>query len=125
MLMLALLSLCSSAEAQRRTRIARPLKKIHTDTIVIPDDMIFHSEETLSQPSLTPEPASPSPEPKKQKAKTAVSLGINTPIMGEPEIDAEQMYRFVAARNPEFPREIAEAFYEIGRRYGVRGDIAL
>ncbi|MBD5374772.1 MAG: glucosaminidase domain-containing protein [Bacteroides sp.] len=45
--------------------------------------------------------------------------------MGEPEIDAEQMYRFVAARNPEFPREIAEAFYEIGRRYGVRGDIAL
>lgn len=125
MLMLALLSLCSSAEAQRRTRIARPLKKIHTDTIVIPDDMIFHSEETLSQPSLTPEPTSPSPEPKKQKAKTAVSLGINTPIMGEPEIDAEQMYRFVAARNPEFPREIAEAFYEIGRRYGVRGDIAL
>lgn len=35
------------------------------------------------------------------------------------------MYQFVASHNPSFEREVAEAFYEIGERYGIRGDIAL
>lgn len=48
-----------------------------------------------------------------------------TPIIGKPVVNAEQMYRFVKRHNPKFNREIAEAFYEIGKKYGVRGDIAL
>ncbi len=53
------------------------------------------------------------------------SLGAKTPILGTHSIDAEQMYQFVASRNPDFPREVAEAFCEVGAIYGVRGDIAL
>ena len=35
-----------------------------------------------------------------------------TPICGRPEVDVERMYRFVKMHNPEFPREIAEAYYK-------------
>ncbi|WP_302265412.1 glucosaminidase domain-containing protein, partial [uncultured Duncaniella sp.] len=44
---------------------------------------------------------------------------------GIQEADAELMYRYVASRNPDFPREIAQAFYDIGELYGIRGDIAI
>ncbi len=132
MLLLAALALCTSAEAQRRTRIVRPLKKIHTDTIAIPDDMLFHTEEPEpSAPPVAPTEEAPAKKKKgKSKDSTAKktsneSLGVRTPIVGESQIDADRMYRFVAARNPDFPREIAEAFFKIGRRYGIRGDIAL
>lgn len=49
----------------------------------------------------------------------------NMSILGDPVASVQQMYEFVLTRNSEFPREIAEAFYEVGRRYGVRGDVAL
>lgn len=52
-------------------------------------------------------------------------VAASSPIMGEQEVDAETMYRFVAERNPRFSREIAEAFHEVGELYGLRGDIAL
>lgn len=46
-------------------------------------------------------------------------------ILGEPRVDAETMWRFVNKVNPDFPIEIARAYIEVGRRYGIRGDIAL
>lgn len=54
-----------------------------------------------------------------------VPAGASTPIMGEPVAEAEKMAAFVREVNPDFPTEIAEAFIAVGRRYGVRGDIAL
>lgn len=54
-----------------------------------------------------------------------VGARANTPICGEHEVDIEQMYMFVSDRNPDFSYEVAEAFYQVGRLYGVRGDIAL
>ena len=48
-----------------------------------------------------------------------------TPILGNPEVDVDNMYAYVKRHNPDFRREVAEAFYSIGRRYGIRGDIAL
>lgn len=48
-----------------------------------------------------------------------------TSIQGEPQVDAATMARFVARHNPGFDPCIAETFIEIGRRYGIRGDIAL
>lgn len=47
-----------------------------------------------------------------------------TPILGKPEVGADRMYAYVLRHNPDFDRKIAEAFYSVGRRYGVRGDIA-
>lgn len=35
------------------------------------------------------------------------------------------MYAYVSRHNSEFSREVAEAFYKIGERYGIRGDIAI
>lgn len=58
-------------------------------------------------------------------AMAAVTAGASTPILGDHEVDIERMYWFVAERNPDFDIEVAEAFYEVGRIYGVRGDIAL
>lgn len=46
-------------------------------------------------------------------------------IFGPPVADVERMYRFVLTRNPNFDRTIAEAFYELGKVYGIRGDVAL
>jgi len=37
----------------------------------------------------------------------------------------EDMCEFVRQHNPDFSMEIAEAYYEIGSRYGIRGDVAL
>lgn len=58
---------------------------------------------------------------------TAMSINLfaATPICGELEVDIDRMYEFVRTHNEEFPREIAEAYYRIGKKYGVRGDIAL
>lgn len=48
-----------------------------------------------------------------------------TPIRGEVVVDSATMARFVARHNPDFDPEIARAFFEVGERYGIRGDIAL
>ena len=53
------------------------------------------------------------------------SAFCETPIMGQQEVEIERMYQYVASHNPHFDREVAEAFYNVGSRYGIRGDIAL
>ena len=53
------------------------------------------------------------------------SSRASTRILGEPEILPEDMCEFVRQHNPDFSLEIAEAYYEIGSRYGIRGDVAL
>lgn len=52
-------------------------------------------------------------------------MHAETPITGQCEIGPEQMWQFVLTHNPDFPRETARAFYEVGNIYGIRGDIAL
>ncbi|MCM3745790.1 N-acetylmuramoyl-L-alanine amidase [Paenibacillus pasadenensis] len=48
-----------------------------------------------------------------------------TPIMGQPLIQPDTMTKFVQTVSPAFNPEIARQFYQVGSRYGVRGDIAL
>lgn len=96
-----------AAEAKKR----KPLKKIQPDTIVIPEDIIFEVMHEITGDTIDEldyEPAS-----------------CEFSIMGEPEVDPETMYEFILARNPDFDRDISDAFYYIGKIYGVRGDIAL
>lgn len=45
-------------------------------------------------------------------------------IFGSPQVSVDVMTRFAASRNPDFDSRIARAFHEVGRRYGIRGDIA-
>lgn len=56
---------------------------------------------------------------------SAPALLCETPIEGTPMVGPEQMWQFVYSHNRDFPRETAEAFYEIGSLYGIRGDIAM
>lgn len=49
----------------------------------------------------------------------------STPIFGKAEVEVDHMYEYVCRHNPNFEREVAEAFYKVGERYGIRGDIAL
>lgn len=46
-------------------------------------------------------------------------------ITGAPEVAVERMTAFVRLKNPDFDQAIAQAFYDVGHRYGIRGDIAL
>lgn len=48
-----------------------------------------------------------------------------TSIAGRHLVDASTLTEFVRRHNPDFNPEIAEAFIEIGKHYGIRGDIAL
>lgn len=102
------------ADARRRTRLAKPLKKIRTDTIAIPSsvfDELPHDDSPYDMP-----PSSVSAE---------ISIDPAITILGETQLSVDRMWQFVQAQNPDFPREIAEAYHRIGRLYGIRGDIAL
>lgn len=46
-------------------------------------------------------------------------------ILGDAQVSVEAMWTFVAEVNPDFDPAIAEAYYRIGQRYGIRGDVAL
>ncbi len=50
--------------------------------------------------------------------------GAKTPIKGKMEATVEQMCRFVQQHNSSFDCRIARAFYKVGKKYGLRGDIA-
>lgn len=84
----------------------KPLKNLPVDTIAIPDDIVFETEIL-------------------EREQETATESIHTAILGDTRLKVEQMYAFVLSRNPDFPREIAEAFYKVGKRYGIRGDIAL
>jgi hypothetical protein len=45
-------------------------------------------------------------------------------IVGEPVATEEQMLAFARSVNPHFPEYLPKLYLEIGRKYGIRGDIA-
>ena len=48
-----------------------------------------------------------------------------TYIKGTQQATVNRMYQFVKSQNASFDRTIAEKFYSVGAKYGIRGDIAL
>lgn len=54
-----------------------------------------------------------------------LNLMGGTPILGESVLDANQLWEFVRKNNPDFPRELANHYIEVGKVYGIRGDMAL
>lgn len=117
------------SEADARTRIARRRipSRHHTvsaDSIKLPDIMRLPDTIPTERPEPKPDikvnrPAAPLPPAEEAAVLTGVS------IFGEPQVSVDRMFEFVRSRNAEFSREIAEAYYNIGLRYGIRGDIAL
>ena len=47
-----------------------------------------------------------------------------TPIMGEAAATLQQLLGFTRSINEDFPSELPPIYLEIGKRYGIRGDIA-
>lgn len=59
---------------------------------------------------------------------TEVKISEENPsatIIGEIKAPKEKIVAYIKKTNPNFDSKIADAFYEIGKIYGVRGDIAL
>ena len=50
-----------------------------------------------------------------------------TNILGQPQISAEQAYQYIKKTRPDaqFTREMAQAYINIGKKMGLRGDIAI
>lgn len=73
-------------------------------------------EEKPEPPVEDPEPEEPAVEVEEKK----------TAIIGTSIAPVEQMVAFLKSKNPEYKPgyEVAEAFIEVGKVYGVRGDIA-
>lgn len=46
-------------------------------------------------------------------------------IEGRHELNADELTRYIVKHNPDFDPDIAKAYIKIGKKYGVRGDIAL
>ena len=63
--------------------------------------------------------------PTERKATPPEPKDTDVPILGESLVSPESMWEFVKTKNIDFPYEIAEAFFIVGERYGIRGDIAL
>lgn len=53
------------------------------------------------------------------------AIDTSLPITGESLVGADEMYVFVARQNPGFDREIARQYHDVGRIYGIRGDVAI
>ncbi|KAA9015482.1 S-layer homology domain-containing protein [Niallia endozanthoxylica] len=88
---------------------------------------------TAPEPEPQPEPpvTEPKPEPQPEPEPTPEPVPVDLheghlSIMGASSVSAEKMAAFVKAKNPNAQDidEIAAAFFEVGKIYGVRGDIA-
>jgi len=53
------------------------------------------------------------------------AIDTSLSITGESLVGADEMYAFVVRHNPGFDREIARQYHDVGRLYGIRGDVAL
>lgn len=121
----AVLALAAALGAWASPRQA-PVDSMRTAVLAsLPDDPLPALEpEPPAQPVVTLEAApanSPLAEP---LAPVAVTM-TGTPILGRSEHSAEHMWRFVHAKNPNFTLDVAQAFYDVGERYGIRSDIVI
>lgn len=113
--LLIVLLICTTVPVVGRTRLARVVTAVN-DTVVAAADSAGSALSVTKLDSLL---GGSVVEFEEQPEV------VETYIMGEQEIDAETMCRFVKSRNADFDCDIARAFYEVGKRYGIRGDIAL
>lgn len=70
--------------------------------------------------------AKPEPKPEEPKPEPVDPHKGHHNIMGSSSATREQMVTFLRAKNPEFKdtEEIVDAFLEVGKKYGLRGDVA-
>ena len=67
----------------------------------------------------------PTPTPTPEPVPTPVeNHDGHHAILGSSTVTAEQMIAFVKTVNPDFDKAIAPAYLAVGKKYGVRGDLA-
>jgi N-acetylmuramoyl-L-alanine amidase/flagellum-specific peptidoglycan hydrolase FlgJ len=76
------------------------------------------------EPKPEPKPVTPAPKPEPKPQEDAHKG--HTDIVGKSVVSATNMAQFVKSKNPNAKNidEIARAFEVVGKRYGIRGDIA-
>lgn len=113
----------------RKTRIAKIKHKVPADTIFIPET-VFADE--LPSDTITPiflevglEETCNLPVAAASKVMLTDSIDGSLTILGEALADEEMVINYIITRNPDFNPDIARAFLEVGKIYGIRGDVAL
>ncbi len=110
--LLIVLLICTVVPVAGRTRLARIVPVAH-DSAACDTSVASLSVMKLDSLLVGNAPAQELQQP------------AEVPIMGDAEVDVETMCRFVSKRNADFDCAIAQAFHDVGKRYGIRGDIAL
>lgn len=99
---------------------------------------VYKGKKVAAQPVKPKEPVKTEKPTATKKTETVVKKEDNatksdakgheghTPIMGEIQASKKQMKAFLHSVNPEFAdaEEVIDAFLSVGKKYGVRGDIA-
>ena len=84
----------------------KPLRNIPTDTIVIPEDIIFDVMSSEIE----------------NESQYSATFDINMSIMGETMLDVDQMYLFVKSQNKDFSQRDSRSVspYRLGLRHTGR-----
>ena len=95
------------------------------EPVEVADVFTSHHAETAADISETVAVAEPEPDAMSAAVEAMVDFK-NDPmlIFGKSQVSPDVMARFAASQNKNFDPRIARAFHEVGRRYGIRGDIA-
>ena len=58
---------------------------------------------------------------------SVINMSAATPVFGTIQASVDRMYYFGKSKGTgsKFTREIAQLYYDLGTKYGIRGDIAL
>ncbi len=112
--LLLLAAILTAAEATARTRVARRYHRV-ADSTYTPKSAAFSVEMLDSVLNIET----------KKDCENSADLNECASILGESVATSEQLAAFVGSRNPDFDPAIAQAFIEVGNRYGIRGDVAL
>lgn len=100
-------------------------RMIHTHEDFIAQGLDNQPVPPVEEPPVTEPTPEPTPESEQEQPPVDLHEG-HLSIMGTSEVSAAKMAAFVKAKNPNAQDidEIAAAFIDVGKLYGVRGDIA-
>lgn len=116
-LLIALLVTVSEVNAKKHKQKSAPV------TTEWPEEIPDYEEP--AEPDESAKPADVQPDFSRLSDDELLERLISQPILGESQIDAKTIHKFVTRHNPDFDIAIAEAYLTVGNRYGIRGDIAL
>jgi N-acetylmuramoyl-L-alanine amidase/LysM repeat protein len=95
---------------------------LKSDTLSIGQKLSIGGKAVV-EPAPTPKPVTPPPTPTPEPTKPTFVIPAVTPILGKPVLTAAQLDTFARKVNSNAPK-VAEYYVNIGKEWGIRGDLA-